>query len=278
MTRLRAPGLLFLSAALASCTTIYNPATGRRETVLDTSAEIALGNIAKAQMGLFSLKMGRVDPAQHQRVQEIGGKLAQVSDRRDLRYQFGVVQDKSLNAFALPGGTIYVHTGLLEKATDDELAAVLGHEIGHVAARHSVKHLQADLGFTVLLQIASTAGVAPESARVAKSLYDLFSKGYSRQDELEADRLGIRYTSLAGRNPQAMVTFFQKMLEEKPEDPLSRALVWQRTHPLTSERIAKAKEEIARLKTPLFCPTCGRSYLDKKFCELDGTPLKEQKR
>lgn len=265
-------------STLPSCATVYNPATGRTETVLNSSTEIALGNLAKAQMGLVSLRMGRVEAETFQRVHRIGERLARVSDRQDVPYRFGVIQDKDWNAFALPGGTVYVHTGLVETATDDELGAVLAHEVGHVAARHAAKHLQADLGFSVLLQLARATGIGAESARVVDSLYGLFRNGYSRRDELEADRLGIRYASLAGFDPEGMAMFLQKMLEKHPEGPMEEASVWQRTHPLTSERIDKAKQEVARLREEKFCPACGRTYgADKKFCIRDGTPLKERR-
>lgn len=233
-------------AALTGCATIYNPATGRQETVLDSSVETALGNLARAQMGLNSLKMGQVDPDELQRIQRIGQRIALVSDRKDVTYQFGVIQDKAANAFTLPGGTIYVHTGILEKATDNELAAVVAHEVGHVAARHVAKHLQADLGFSVAMQLAHAAGVGAESARVAESMYDLFSRGFSRQDELEADRLAIRYSRRAGYDPWALVSFFEKIQAEEEGQPFPRVPVWQSTHPLTSDRIARAKEELNR--------------------------------
>jgi len=270
--------ILILTLCLSGCATIYNPATQRQETVLDSSVETALGNLARAQMGLGSLKVGRVEPEQLAHVQAIGRSLAAVSDRQDIRYQFGVIREKTLNAFTLPGGTIYVHTGILDKATDDELACVIAHEVGHVAARHVVKHLQADLGFSVLLQLAGAAGVGPESARVANSLYGLFSRGFSRQDELEADRLGIRYAKKAGYNPRGLVSFFEKLQQEKPENPLDQAFVWQATHPLTSERIARANEELSKLEGDNFCPACGRTYPAKtRFCPVDGTRLEKKK-
>ncbi len=266
-----------LVVALAACSTIYNPATGRQETLLSTPVETALGNVAKIQMGLISLKMGKVSDAEFSRVQTIGQRIAQVSDRQDVQYHFGVIGEKTLNAFTLPGGTVYVYSGLVKKADDDELAAVLGHEMGHAAARHTAKQLQADLGFTLLVQIAAAAGAAPESARVANSMYGLLRNGYSREDELEADRLGIRYAFRAGYNPEGMITFFEKLLREEPEDTMSRATAWQRTHPLTSDRIAQAKKEVEQLRSGRFCPVCGRSYgPESKFCERDGTPLKER--
>ena len=274
------PAALVAPLALLGCTTIYNPATQRQETVLSTSVESVLGTIARAQMGLGSLKVGRVDPDQFERVQRIGQRIARVSDRQDLIYQFGVIRGKELNAFTLPGGTLYVYTGILEMADDDELAAVLGHEMGHAAARHVAKHLQADLGFTLLLEAASAAGASPESGKLVHSLYDLFSRGFSRQDELEADRLSLRYTSRAGFNPEGLIRFFEKMRKEHPEGPMEKGMVWQSTHPLTSDRIEQAKKEMARLQSQSakFCPTCGREYESKtKFCPQDGTSLKEKK-
>lgn len=273
-----AAGAALFAMALGACATIYNPATGRNETVLSTGLEVALGHVARAQMGLTSLRMGRVDPAQLERVQAIGRRIARVSDRQDLPYQFGLIKDKNLNAFALPGGTIYVHSALAEKADDDELAAVMAHEVGHVAARHAAKHLQADLGFALLAHIAEAAGAAPESAQVADSIYGLLRDGYSRRDELEADRLGLRYALKADYNPEGMVTFFEKMLAEEPEDALSRAAVWKRTHPLTSERIAEARSEIEKLRPAKFCPACGESYGSReRFCAKDGTALREKR-
>ncbi len=264
-----------MTLGLAGCATIYNPATQREETVISSSVESALGTMARAQMGLGSLNIGKAPLEQLARVQAIGERVAHVSDRQDVTYQFGVIRQKQINAFTLPGGTIYVYTGTIEKATDDELAAVIAHEVGHVAARHVAKHLQVDLGFGVLMTIAESAGVGAGSARMVNSIYDLLSRGFSRQDELEADRLGIRYAEKAGFDPNGMVSFFEKMLKEEPENPAERAMVWRQTHPLTRDRVAKAKEEIAKLDDVKFCPECGRTYgRQAQFCERDKTPLK----
>jgi predicted Zn-dependent protease len=299
-------GLLAMTAG--GCATLYNPATGRRETVLTTAVEETYGRLARTQMGLLSLRKGKVNDEEFKKIQAIGERLAQVSDRKAVRYQFGVIREKSLNAFTLPGGTIYIHTGILEKGTEDEVAAVLAHEVGHVAARHVAKHLQADLGFSAVLAVAQVAGMKVNSARVMKSIYTRLNKGFSRQDELEADRLALRYAKRAGYDPHALISFFEKMLEAHPEGPAQRARVWDMTHPLTTARIAKAKEELATLEgtagaagspaaqppaqqttgqsqppaAPVaaqagkFCPECGRVYSEPKakFCERDGTPLK----
>jgi beta-barrel assembly-enhancing protease len=269
--------LLLFAFTLAGCATIYNPATGRRENTLSTPTEINIGKIAKAQMGLNSLRMGDVTDEQLERVQKVGANIATVSHRQDLPYEFGVIAAKSLNAFTLPGATIYVHTGLLEKATDEELAAVLGHEVGHVAARHAAKHLQSDLGIMLLLQIAAAAGgVEADSIRLVNSVYGLLRNGFSRKDELEADRLGLRYTRDAGYDPNGLISFFEKMLEERPEGPLDRAVVWQRTHPLASDRIEKAKVYLEELANQKFCPKCGKEYYGpSQFCAKDGYRLKK---
>ena len=263
-----------MTVLLSGCTTIYNPATQRQEMVISSAVESTLGTIARAQMGLGSLNVGKAPMEELARVQAIGERISKVSDRQDTPYQFGVIRQKQINAFTLPGGTIYVYTGTVEKATDDELAAVIAHEIGHVAARHVVKHLQVSLGFELLMAIAAR-GVGVESARVVNSIYGLLNNGFSRQDELEADRLGITYAEKAGFNPNGMVSFFEKLLQEHPEGPLEKVAVWQQTHPLTTERIAKAKEEIAKLPDVKFCPECGRTYgREAQFCEKDRTPLK----
>jgi len=116
--------------------------------------------------------------------------------------------------------------------------------------------------------------VGPESAQIADSLYGLFSRGFSRGDELEADRLAIRYTERAEYNPWGLISFFEKLQAEEPRGS-NQVPIWQSTHPLTSERIAQAKEELGRSAGATFCPTCGRSYGAKqKFCERDGIPLK----
>lgn len=260
---------------LAGGATIYNPATERQETILSTPIEVALGNIARAQMGLTSLTRGKVQPEDLARVQQIGSRIARVSDRQDVVYQFGVLKDKTVNAFSLPGGAVYVNTGLLGKATEDELAVVLAHEVGHVAARHAAKHLQSDLGFALLLEATRAAGAGGEAAQIANSLYGLLQSGYSRRDELEADRLAIKYSARAGYDPWAIVSFFEKMLAEEKESGVGRAVVWQSTHPLTSDRIAAAKKILLTVEGQMFCPECGRRYPETtRFCPRDGTALK----
>src|SRR3989338_2727121 len=144
---------LIIPIVLSACATIYNPATEKQEVIfITTPMEVALGQNVAAQVAQQYAFVK--DPKEVNRVTEIGNRLAKVSDRTDLKYHFAVVQDKEINAFTMPGGYIYINSCLLEIRTDDELACVMGHEIGHVAARHIAKKLQTQLGYDILISIA----------------------------------------------------------------------------------------------------------------------------
>jgi predicted Zn-dependent protease len=239
--------LIFFSGG---CMTIYNPATSRKETYfINTKWEIALGRDMdkQIQQRLKILK----DPLAVSRLETIGQKITAVSDRKDLTYAFRVVNDKEFNAFAIPGGFIYVNSGLMQAANDDELAAVIAHETGHIAARHGVKRLQVSLGYQILFNVALAATrTAANQQIIAKAVdtsFNLVSLGYSRQDEFLADRLAIRYSQRAGFNPQGMVTFFEKLKEEARKKGPNFRIVFLSSHPPIEERIKNAKKEIASI-------------------------------
>ena len=229
---------------LSGCTTIYNPATQKKETLLiNTENEIALGRDLDSQMQrkLTILK----EPSMQNRLNYIGRRVGAVSDRLDVAYYFRIVKDKEFNAFAIPGGFVYVNSGLMYSATDEELACVLAHEIGHIAARHSVKKLQASLGYQLILSIALGLSGKQEIERAADIVFNLGSLGYSRQDELFADKLAVRYAKRAGFNPYAMVTFFEKLKKEAEEKGPNLRIEFLSSHPDIEERIKKVKQEIA---------------------------------
>jgi len=235
--------MLCIFLFLSGCVTIDNPATGRKETLLiDTASEVSLGrDLDLAVQKKFKLF---TDQALLARLNSVGNRIAVVSDRSDLRYHFRIIDDQSLNAFALPGGFIYVHKGIMEAAADDELACVLGHEIGHVAARHSVKRLQANLGYQLLIGIALGVTGRQYLGDALSIVFGAVDLGYSRKDEFLADRLAVRYAIRAGFNPFGMVTFFEK-LEKKAR---GFKLVFFSSHPPIKERIKNVKEEIAALR------------------------------
>lgn len=235
--------VIFMTLVLSGCAT-YNPATGRREVLLiDTDTEVNLG----AEMaGQISKEMKIADDKVVQRrLDGIGNRIAEVSDRKDLKYSFKIIKDKEFNAFTIPGGTIYVNTGLLEAANDDELAAVIGHEVGHVAARHAAKRMQAVLGYQLVTSIAFGAKAQVQIMEATDVVFNVVVLGYGRKDELLADKLGIKYSSAAGFNPNGMVTFFRKL--KKQGEAGGAQLVFLSSHPPIDQRIKLAQEEIEAL-------------------------------
>jgi len=171
----------------------------------------------------------------NQYVDRLGQRLVAASDRRDLPYTFQVVESDEINAFAIPGGFIYVTTGLLQEADNEaQLAAVLAHEIAHVNERHSVETLRQ----TVLAQgIAETAGI--ETSTLAQVGYQIaVGLPRSRDYEYEADEVGIDILQSAGYAPIAFMQFFNQ-LREQPFPP-----EFLRTHPITENRIEAIQAQI----------------------------------
>ncbi|HEX6909467.1 MAG TPA: M48 family metallopeptidase [Longimicrobium sp.] len=183
-------------------------------------------------------------------VNQIGQQLAAIADPRGIRYHFYVVNSDVVNAFALPGGYVYVNRGLIERADNlSEFAGVLAHEIGHVAERHSIEQLQraqnANLGLSVLYGVLlgrNPSGVEQAGIQVGGSA--VFA-GYGRDAEREADAVGIGYMVRAGYNPSGMATFFEELLSMQQRQP-SRVEQWFSTHPTTQERVNNTRAMIAQ--------------------------------
>lgn len=236
--------LIFGAFFLTGCSTIYNPATGQHETLLiDTQAEVSLGKDMDKQIRSQTKLLN--NPLMQERLERIGKSIAAVSDRQDISCHFNIIKEKEFNAFAIPGGNIYVNSGLMEAANDDELAAVVGHEVAHIAARHGVKRLQAILGYQLIAAIALGAGGKQQVLQAVDIVFNVVVSGYSRKDEYLADKLGIKYTKAAGFNPYGMVTFFQKLKKESGNTGFN--LVFLSSHPPIDHRIKQAAKEIAAL-------------------------------
>ena len=242
--------MLFLlsSVFLSGCATVINPATGRKEYIMiGTAEETSIGEQVSGEIEK-NYRLSH-DEAMVERVNRIGFKIAKVSDRQDLTYHFKVLENNETNALSTPGGYVYVNSGLIKKANDDELAGVIAHEVGHIAARHSVQAMQANMATSVIASLVfanvKTRDEVRQGAGVALNLIML---GYSREDEFEADRLGVRYAYYAGFDPNGSVTFLEELQREEKERPLDKGLVYLRSHPLNSERIAKARAYAAYLK------------------------------
>jgi predicted Zn-dependent protease len=180
-------------------------------------------------------------------VDGVGQKIVRICDRRDIKYAFKVIEKNEINAFACPGGYIYVYTGLLETLDNEaQLAAVLSHEVSHLVARHSIKKLQNIYGYSILAQVAlgdKAEGVAGDIVNVAATL---ILQGYSRDNEFEADRYGILYTKNAGYNPEGAVQVFEK-LKKMEGSPPPAVLGLLSSHPPAGDRIEKAKSEISKI-------------------------------
>ncbi len=225
--------LIFLAASCA-----VNPVTGKRELSLISEAqEISLGQGTdkqiRTQYGVYA------DTDLNQYVEAVGKILAPHTHRSHLTYHFAVLDSPVVNAFAVPGGYIYVTRGILAMMNSEaELAAVLSHELGHVNARHSVKRMSKlmlfQLGFAVGGALSETFAKISGVAGVGIQL--LFLK-YSRDDEREADFLGVRYSRQGGFNPGEMVNFFASL--QRLGDLSNGASLpgFLSTHPLTEERI-----------------------------------------
>jgi predicted Zn-dependent protease len=235
--------LLFFTLFISGCATEYNLATKQEEWIYYSSdKEVKIGeSIAKE----IEKKNKFVDdPLVTRRVEDIGKRIVAVCDRKDIDYHFFVLDDdEEVNAVSLPGGFVYVNKGLIDKiANDDELAGVLAHEVAHIVARHSVKKLQALMGyqfFRILLAQAPASGELGMSADVA---FLQLLLGYSREDELLADQLAARYTKLAGFNPYGMITFLEKLREV--DKYKMRPLAYAKTHPYIPDRIRIVKQEL----------------------------------
>ncbi|PIQ91239.1 MAG: septum formation protein Maf [Candidatus Omnitrophica bacterium CG11_big_fil_rev_8_21_14_0_20_41_12] len=230
---------------LCGCSTEYNLATKQEEKYYyNTDKEVIMGQSINRQVEK-ELKFTN-DPLQKKRVEDIGKKIALVSDRKEIDYHFQVLEEDTVNAVSLPGGYVYVNTGLLDKVdNDDELACILAHEIGHIVARHSIKKLQAMQSFSILRLLVAVAP-APGTGEVgtaADVAFTQFLLGYSREDELLADQLGARYAKLAGYDPHAMITFLIKLQDINRRMPLQEKSYFK-THPYVPDRIRVVKQEL----------------------------------
>ena len=223
-----------------------NPVTGRREVSLISEAEeIALGRQGDAEvrreMGVYA------DQDLQRYVSGIGERIAGVSHRPALPWTFTVVDVPAVNAFALPGGYIYVTRGLLSHLGDEsELAGVLGHEVAHVTARHASRQFTRSAGGSLGVLLASifVPGVRPFSDLASVGLGTFFLK-YGRDDELESDRLGVEYASKAGWDPESVPRFLETLSRL---DAMSTRGVpnWLSTHPDPGSRVAKARPVAAK--------------------------------
>ncbi|MCS6948927.1 MAG: M48 family metallopeptidase [Armatimonadota bacterium] len=246
MTRARALGRTALLFVLLAAVPLVIGCRGTN--LLSKQDEIQIGKEGSAAIER-EYKLD-TDPARTALVQEVGQRILegmrQVEGKRapDFPFTFKVLDTKEVNAVSLPGGPVYVFRGLMEQVGDDTdmLAAVVAHEVAHIVARHAAKQISSSILADLAISLG-TRGSAQKAATIATSLVML---QYSRDDEYDADRRAILYTHAAGYDPEGLVRFFEK-LQKLEKSPMKGLLANLRTHPLTENRILRAKRQIAQL-------------------------------
>ena len=187
------------------------------------------------------------------RVERLGQRAARASLRPNMVYKFHVIQSREINGFSLPGGHVYITSALLKMANDDELGSVLAHEVGHIVARHSLKTLKQKREYDEIANsLGELTGVAGDLARdLGVTLGQIVAQGFltihTRDEEREADFLGVRGMARAGFDPQGMVTMFQKLQRMEEQNPDLLGSLFS-DHPDAQERISNTRYEIARMR------------------------------
>jgi predicted Zn-dependent protease len=235
--------LCALSGAVALGGCAVNPATGRREFMLVSEQdEIDMGRKAHPQIlksyGVYN------NPGIQDFVNSIGQNIVSITPRKNLKFTFTVLESPVVNAFAVPGGYVYINRGILAYFNDEaQFAGVLAHEIGHVVARHSAEQISKEKLTNLSLGIGSLLSPTVEQFSDLLSLGSslLFLK-FSRDDERQADKLGVDYSSAAGFDARRMSDFFHTFQRLSPKG--SQALpAWESTHPDPGDRVTATENE-----------------------------------
>jgi predicted Zn-dependent protease len=274
MPRRRLPRLL-IAGALASSGCAVNPVSGNPEiSFMSTERENALGRQASQEV---EQTIGLVrNPKLNAYIDQLGQRLAQHSPRREVTYRFAVADMPEPNAFALPGGYVYVSRGLLAIANSEaELAGVIGHEIGHVAARHASQRETRSVGVGVLSALGTIAAGAVAGGQAAQAVSQLgqvagagLIASYGRDQERQADEVGQQLSASSGWNPGEISNFFVTLERETKLERGEQRPSFFDSHPMTSER---AQTTAARAKTLTVAPAPPIAATQSAFLgEFDG--------
>lgn len=239
--------------AVSGCST--NPVSGKKDfSLISKDQELAMG--AQGHKSVLKQKKRYNNPGLQAYVNNLGQQLARQSHRKDIRYTFTVLDDPTVNAFALPGGYIYITTGLMSYLNSEgELAGVLAHEIGHVTARHGVKQQSAGVAGAILMSvIAKKTGGRDQLGQLNKALLS----GYGRDHELQADKLGAEYLARIGYAPENMIDVVSVLKDQEEFDKYQARKEGRQprayhgvfaSHPSNDSRLKKVIAEARKFKT-----------------------------
>lgn len=192
------------------------------------------------------------DPEVNRYINVLGDEIARVAGRTDIEdWQFYVVNSPEVNAFAVPGGFIYLNRGLIERAQNmSQVAGVLGHEIGHVTERHSIQQMQKAQGANIGLTLGCILAPSVCNNQAAGALINVGGSAvfarFSRNDEAEADTRGVEFVTRAGIDPRGIPGMFRVLMEERQRRPAG-VEAWFSTHPMEEDRIARTEAQIAQM-------------------------------
>jgi beta-barrel assembly-enhancing protease len=236
---------------------------------IDEPEEIAIGrDVASRLLGAAPLVP---DPRLQRYINHVGRWLAAQTERPDLPWQFGVLDHSNVNAFAVPGGTIFITRGLLEKMRNEaELAGVLGHEIVHVLKKHHLKAIQKGAQ-TALAGDAMSAAIRDRAGPARDKLIafgtEMYSRGLDKSDELEADRLGIVIAARAGYDAYGLPSVLQTLQAMSAQD--SAIALMFKPHPAPGERL----DAIGEKMQPVLDTYSGQAQLADRFVRQIKTPV-----
>ena len=236
-------GIALILALCTGCVSLNTIVGGLSDVNIFTDAEeLQFGKEFVAQHEQ-KIKLYR-DPVVTNYINDLGQSLVRHSKRNDIPYTFKVVDTKGVNAYAVPGGFIYIHLDLIRTAkTESELAAVLGHEIGHIVGRHSMKRLTQVYGIEILKQLI----LNEDSSELKKLVTEVLAAGllfrYSRDHERESDAYGVQNVYDAGIAPEGAAAFFETLRAMQRSEP-STLEKFLRTHPVPSERVLNVRKQI----------------------------------
>jgi len=216
---------------------------------ISTQQEVQMGQQEAAQINQ-QLPMV-TDPELNRYINLLGDQIASHTSRANLDWRFFIVDSHEVNAFAVPGGFVYVNRGLIERTDNmSELAGVLGHEIGHVVLRHTVKQMEqmqgANVGVALACTLTNICSNQAAAAAINVGGTAIFAK-FSRTDEVQADEGGFHNVMNAGISPNGMLSFFQKLLAEEQQSKNSNVSSWFTDHPGTQDRIADIQRMLAQV-------------------------------